>query len=386
MKHLVCVAIMVFAGCSGTKDTVSDVDMSEIKDEAVTNENEEISDINDFAEINEPDEESVETDEEISDYPENEAEDDPTDEFDETVDEDVIEEVMFPECLTYSNPVSTKVLKDADLMEISGIAVSYQNPGILWVHNDSGGKATLFAIRFDGAIAAKLVLEGAVNIDWEALSLNPCGKDECLFIGDTGDNSLNRNDYSIIVVKEPFIPQDSSGLEINDDTWVKIPISYEGVPHQNSEAMAIDNNGAVYIFSKEISLTNVFKAEFLEESGTEFKFIGSINTGAKVPGYPDIAQPSLVTAADINRNGTRLLLRTYGIYTTDNDGIREYLFSKGNVEEIFSNTPFFVPEGRDMQGEAIGYDPFTGGYVHVSEYYKQVIDFDPNIWVINCGN
>ena len=147
-----------------------------------------------------------------------------------------------------------------------------------------------------------------------------------------------------------------------------------------------DLNGAVYIFSKEISLTNVFKAEFLEESGTEFKFIGSINTGAKVPGYPDIAQPSLVTAADINRNGTRLLLRTYGIYTTDNDGIREYLFSKGNVEEIFSNTPFFVPEGRDMQGEAIGYDPFTGGYVHVSEYYKQVIDFDPNIWVINCGN
>lgn len=375
MKFIVFVTICIFAGASCTNDNFEDFDWPE----SDIIETEDLSNDIDIIEVNEPDEEDDKDNEEFFDCSQSETEEEDDDDY-------PLEEIVVPECFTYLNPVSTAVLKDPVLLETSGIAVSYQNPGILWVHNDSGNEASLFAIRFDGTIVAELVLDGAKNIDWEALSLNRCGRSECLFIADTGDNLLKRNDYSIIVVKEPILPLESFNLVINDDKWVEFPISYEGVPHQNSEAMAIDNLGAIYIFSKEIGITNVFKALALEKSGTEFKHIGSINTGAKVAGYPNESQPSLVTGADINRNGTRLLLRTYGIYTTDNDGIREYLFSQGNVEEIFSGSPVFVPEGRDIQGEAIAYDPFTGGYVHTSEFYNKVIDFDPNIWVINCGN
>ncbi|MGI6394369.1 MAG: hypothetical protein ACOX2F_06525 [bacterium] len=304
------------------------------------------------------------------------------------IDFDCSFDVEFKECSKYKRPVSTVTLKNPDLMEISGVAVSYINPGILWVHNDSGGEPALFAIRYDGSIAAKLTLVGIENIDWEDITLAHCGCFECFYIGDIGDNLLKRDDYSIITVLEPILPQNSSNLELSTEYWIRFPISYEGTPHMNSEAMAADHNGSMYIFSKEIGITNVYKADIsdLNMVGTEFKFIGSIETGKYVTGYPDIAQPSLVTAADIHRNGTRLLLRTYGIITSEDDSIREFYFEKGNVEEIFSQTPEMVPKGREIQGEAIGYNPFTGGYVHISEYYKKGIEFFPDIWVVECND
>src|SRR5688500_7126733 len=37
-----------------------------------------------------------------------------------------------------------------NLTEISGVAMSKKNPGVLWVHNDSGHAAELFALAEDG--------------------------------------------------------------------------------------------------------------------------------------------------------------------------------------------------------------------------------------------
>lgn len=305
---------------------------------------------------------------------------------DDTDDEDnEPETVIVPECMNYSSPNSTAVLDNDGLKEISGIAVSYRNPGLIWVHNDSGGEAALFAIGFDGTVVAKLILDGITNVDWEALSLNPCGMNDCFYIGDIGDNSLVRDDYSIIKVEEPIVTASGSPEEIISTDWTAYPIEYED-GSKNSEGMAVDKDGTIYIFTKQIGSTDVYKLDTLLEEDNIFTKIGSIDTGIEVPGYPAEAQPSLVTGADINRNGTRLLLRTYGIFTTDNDGIREFMFNEGSFEEIFTFSPIMVPEGKDMQGEAVGYNPFTGGYVHISEFYHKVVDFDQNIWVIDCND
>jgi hypothetical protein len=335
--------------------------------------------------IDQNDDVPVEEDVEIADDSEIFDDDDPVNDENSDSDADV-PETVFPECLSYKDPVSMAVLKDASLKEISGIAVSYKNPGLIWVHNDSGGEAALFGIGFDGKIIAKITLTGAANTDWEAMSLGKCGEDECFYIGNIGDNSLNRDDYSIFVFNEPVIPQSTELVSLEVSDWTEYPFVYEDGYH-NSEALAVNTDGAVYIFSKEISVTQVYSAPLLDtQNTTELKKIGQIDTGIEVPGYPAEAQPSLVTGADINRNGTRLLLRTYGIYTTDNDGIREFIFNKGFFEEIFVKTPVFVPEGKDMQGETVSYNPFTGGYVHISEFYNKVVDFDPNIWVVDCQN
>jgi len=320
-------------------------------------------------------------DKEIDDF-DNSSQDEEIDDFDNNIPDQ--DEIIFPECSVYKNPVSLHTFDNDELKEISGMSISYQNKGIIWVLNDSGCKSTLYGLTFQGEIAVKLNLQGIKNIDWEALSLNPCKEGECLYIADTGDNLYKRKDYSIIKVVEPKINYTGTLIEKNITNWEKFPISYEGNISKNTEAFAIDKNKNFYLFTKEIGHTEVFKASKLKKNGTVFKKIGTIDTGEEIPGYPDTAQPSLVTGADINRNDDRLLLRTYGIYTTDNDGIREFRFNKGHFEEIFSQKPFMVPEGRDMQGESIAYNPFTGGYLHTSEFYHKITDFEQHLWSIEC--
>lgn len=294
--------------------------------------------------------------------------------------------IPFPACAAYGTPQSSATLTHEDLKEISGVAVSYRNPGIVWTHNDSDSKAALFAIGLDGVIRAQLNLTGATNIDWEAMALMPCGVDECIYIADTGDNSLVRSDYSILVLKEPEIDSALTGQQIDTADWAQFPISYGDGSH-NTEAFAVHPDGGLYLFTKEIGTTAVYKADELVSGATTFARIGEIYTGIEVPGYPAEAQPSLVTAADIHRNGDRLILRMYGIYTTDGDGVYEFAVLPGQPFDSFIDAAkVALPEGADMQGEAISYDPVVGGYLHTSEFINKVIDFNPKLWHIACGN
>ena len=292
-----------------------------------------------------------------------------------------------PECVTYSSPASLATFTHQSLMEISGIAVSLKNPGIVWTHNDSGNAAALIAVAFNGDIKATVNLVGAVNTDWEDMALLPCNQEECLYIADIGDNALQRTDYAILRLVEPDLSGQTDGAVINIEAWERFPITYgDGLSH-NAEAFAAHPDGSFYIFTKEIERTQVFSALQLDALGVAFLRLGELATGAYIPGYPDDAQPSLVTAADIHRNGNRLLMRTYGIYTTSGDGIREYRLEPcAAFSSVFDVAPRFTPEGADIQGEAIAYDPITGGYLHTSEYYFKVIPFNPVLHRVSCAN
>lgn len=307
-----------------------------------------------------------------------------TDEATDETSTDADTSPSFPACGTYGSPVATATLTHADLKEISGVAVSWRNPGIVWTHNDSGGAAALFAIGFDGTIHATLSLTGAVNTDWEDLALAPCGIEECLYVADVGDNLIQRDDCGIIRVVEPLLTEHPDGAIIETADWEQFPLSYSDGPH-NTEAFAMHPDGTLYLFTKEIGRTVVFKAGALDPLDTLFSPIGEIDTGIEVPGYPAEAQPSLVTAADIHRNGDRILLRTYGVYTTDNDGVFEFRVAPGAAFDSFLTAQkLTLPEGADMQGEAIAYDPIAGGYLHTSEYYFKIVDFNPKIYRIGC--
>src|SRR3954447_13166063 len=68
--------------------------------------------------------------------------------------------------------------------EASGIVKSRRYPGIFWVHNDSGNRPALFAIRRDGTIVREFRL-AAPNVDWEDIADDEKGH---LYIGDIGNN------------------------------------------------------------------------------------------------------------------------------------------------------------------------------------------------------
>src|SRR3954452_480338 len=70
------------------------------------------------------------------------------------------------------------------IAEPSGIVASRKNPGIFWVHNDSGNPPVLFAVKRDGKLVREYRVE-AVNLDWEDIAIDDAGH---LYIGDIGNN------------------------------------------------------------------------------------------------------------------------------------------------------------------------------------------------------
>ena len=103
-------------------------------------------------------------------------------------------------------------LSHGPLNEVSGLARSSQ-PGIFWVHNDSGDEARLFAIRLDGEVVVPthlvkryedrvwpgLTLLGASNVDWEDLATDG----DHLYVADTGNNGNARRDLGVYELAEP---------------------------------------------------------------------------------------------------------------------------------------------------------------------------------------
>ena len=67
-------------------------------------------------------------------------------------------------CESYARPTARGRVADGALDEISGIVVSRQNPGVLWVHEDSGNPAVLTALDTSGRTLATLTLDGATTI------------------------------------------------------------------------------------------------------------------------------------------------------------------------------------------------------------------------------
>ena len=79
--------------------------------------------------------------------------------------------------------------------EASGIASSKINPDIIWVHNDSGDLAKLYAVKLDGSYLGVLRLPGIIAKDWEDMCLGPGPNDnvDYIYIGDIGDNFARKN-------------------------------------------------------------------------------------------------------------------------------------------------------------------------------------------------
>ncbi len=291
------------------------------------------------------------------------TDDDTTD--DDTLDDDTgDDDTEPPACDDYALPQNVGNAAFDDLTEASGLAVSLKNPGVLWAHNDSGDGPYLYAMTLTGEALGIVELDGATAVDWEDMAVGPCGDDECLFIGDIGDNGNNRTDCSVYRVVEPEVdPELPFGTMALDD-WDNFPLSYPDGP-RDAEALAVHPDGAVYLFAKYPGGTSemyVFP-ELTPDVPVTLEYLGDLNTGFAL---------SLTTAADIHRNGRRLLLRTYV-------SIAEWRLDEGlPFAEIVNAERFWTPFGIEVQGEAVAYDPADGNYLQISEWEY------PPIYRIGC--
>ena len=233
-----------------------------------------------------------------------------------------------------------------EIAECSGLVVSRKNPGVLWVHNDSGDSARLFAVKEDGSLRGIFHLAHADSEDWEDLALGPCrdpGK-ECLYVGDIGDNMRHRRKIQIYRVEEPTVPLDGPPVRREAQRRGEVRLRLPGrPPRRGGLVRGSDRRDPVPGYQGTGRLGGRLSTGFRADS-----IRGRTATLEKVATLPS---RSSVTGGDITQDGSMILLRdyffAYGYFRPQG----------GGIPEAFGLPPCRVPLRMEEQGESLGVSP-----------------------------
>ena len=236
----------------------------------------------------------------------------------------------------------------AALVEVSGLATSPTRDDVVWAHNDSGDGPVLYAMRDDGDLLGRLVLD-VDAVDWEDLAAAPCpdGLSPCLWVADVGNNLRDRDELVVYAVPEPDVSEPFGDLAA-DALW-RFPVRY---PDEvlDAEALVVARDGSTFWLFEKVDgpQARLFRHPGPLADGTSETLleVGALQT----PGVP-IRRGLMITGADLHPSGTRLLLRVY-------TGSYEYRFDAGGgPDDVPDVEPRVVSLGplSEGQGEAITY-------------------------------
>ena len=213
--------------------------------------------------------------------------------------------------------------------EMSGIVRSRRYPDVFWVHNDSGDRARLFAIRRDGNVVMPPYLGGdfyvgapvqgkqefpgvtvdlAANIDWEDITIDG----DTLYISDMGNNGNARRDLGIYVLAEPN-PEAVERARVLK--W--LPIAYPDQKTFPAEQWHFDCE-AIFAFRGKVYFLTKHRAPgkiSTPETGSKLYRLDTqhtdrVNTLTRVDGHLDLG--GWVTAADVSPDGRTLAVLCEG--------------------------------------------------------------------------
>ncbi len=94
-------------------------------------------------------------------------------------------------------------LANRDIDELSGLAVSRADPGMLWGHNDTGGGLRLYRVGLHGEDLGFTRVIEAQSSDWEDIAAFDDATGPALLIADTGDNFAIRSFPTLYAVRDP---------------------------------------------------------------------------------------------------------------------------------------------------------------------------------------
>lgn len=271
-----------------------------------------------------------------------------------------------PPCGTWGSPEQTGTVADSDLNEISGVAVSRRNEGVLWVMEDHAAPNQVTALDALGNRLGTVTLDGVTNNDWEDLAVGTCGDTTCVFVGEIGDNDKDRAWHGVYRFEEPEVPTEG-GLDLTVAAELFEYVYPDGA--HDAESLAITPEGLPVIFSKEYDTdqSTAFSFPYLDSSTTVIlQTRGRFYTGSGTEGGAAAA-----TAADLWPDGSRLILRTYG-------HVWEYTLSEGGLDDLEDAARLELTAPSERQGESVAYDSVQRRYVTISE------DVNPPVWSTSC--
>jgi len=265
-----------------------------------------------------------------------------------------------PPCPGFEAKRQVGTVNFSEAVELSGIAASRRNPGVLWTHNDNGDTQRVFAMDKTAAYLGTYWVSRNLQADWEDIAVGP-GPDDgmsYLYIGDVGGNQ-GRHWVSIYRAPEPEVSPSQTPVSVSLQSVVRLPVHYPGVEEYNAESLIVDpQNHDIYVVTKANSgVAKVFRYPAAEQNPAvayELERVGTLQL------------PGPATAADISPDGREVV-------------IKGMAYSKlwARVPSVpialaLTPTPCWIPHGR---GEAIGFAADGSGYFTVAEG-----DFQPLYW------
>lgn len=199
--------------------------------------------------------------------------------------------------------------------EASGIADSRTNPGVLWLHNDSGDGPYLYGVDRKGQLRAVYKVGSATARDWEDMAWGPGpnGKGSFLYMGDIGDNASRRTDAVVYRIPEPKISAKVGTKKDplqTDAPTIRRDFQYPDGPHNAEALLCHPKTGILYIVTKEPSgVSGVYKFPTEPANGqakSTLSKVGTITIADEAVPFPN-----LVTGGAISPDGKKVILRTY---------------------------------------------------------------------------
>jgi hypothetical protein len=181
--------------------------------------------------------------------------------------------------------------------EVSGIADSHQFPGHIWVEENGNRPDQIYLYNHDGQHKGTIKLP-MKNYDWEdmVISNGPAEGKKYIYLADIGDNFGNRKEYQIYRFLEPSF-QNGSVNEIDAIRFV-----YPDNANYDAEAIIVDHKTKdIYIFTKNLAKTKVFRLSYPQVSGT------SVSTAEFIKDFPFV----YITSAGLSADSQEIVLKNY---------------------------------------------------------------------------
>lgn len=246
------------------------------------------------------------------------------------------------EC-AFTGGIQSGTVQADEIAEASGIVASRLYP-LLWVHNDSGDTARIFAITPSGRHVCTCNLENVQATDWEDIALGPGPKPgtDYLYIADIGDNRRHRKFVTIYRIQEPDIT--SSNIIVRRSDITALDCYYPDGPHNAETLLSDPITGDLIIVTKEREGTSeLFCYPFSMQGDlpVQVRQIATLHFGGK-----ELPGSTVATGGDISPSGKEIIIKTY-------DHAFLWKRSPKGLAETFSERPCTLQLMEEPQGEAI---------------------------------